>query len=248
MIPVFWIILLSLACSHVMADFLLQTDWMAANKRRFSIILGHSWLHGTLAWLLCGAWLLWVVPAVVFVTHAAIDVGKSYWRHKTLGLFLVDQGAHAGILIVLAWRLSLNPPSLFWLDFGGTFTVKALILGTGVLLCIHGGGVFVGHLVQPMLDELKDASAKVSQPVARGLADGGRWIGRLERTLIFLLVIVGQPAGIGFLITAKSILRFSEIKDQQSRMETEYIIIGTLASFAWGILVSYVTKHLLSLV
>ena len=74
-----------------------------------------------------------------------------------------------------------------------------------------------------------------------GFEQGGMIIGQLERALIFILTLTGQAAGIGFLIAAKSILRYGEAQDPSQRMDAEYIIIGTLMSFGWGILVSYLT-------
>jgi hypothetical protein len=53
---------------------------------------------------------------------------------------------------------------------------------------------------------------------------------------VFTFVISNQFAGIGFLITAKSILRFSETKKEAGRKEAEYILIGTLISFAFSII------------
>lgn len=65
-----------------------------------------------------------------------------------------------------------------------------------------------------------------------GLAGAGALIGQLERGLTFVLVLAGQFGAIGFLIAAKSVLRFQYAKD---RSQSEYVIIGTLASFAWAI-------------
>jgi hypothetical protein len=56
-----------------------------------------------------------------------------------------------------------------------------------------------------------------------------------------VLIFINQPAGIGFLVTAKSILRFGEIKGPTQRKLTEYIIIGTFMSFGWGILIATLT-------
>jgi hypothetical protein len=74
---------------------------------------------------------------------------------------------------------------------------------------------------------------------AESLPGAGRIIGLLERGLIFALILLGQPAGVGLLIAAKSILRFGAVKDD--RALSEYVIIGTLASFSWAILVAYGT-------
>ena len=59
--------------------------------------------------------------------------------------------------------------------------------------------------------------------------------------IIFLLVLAGYPAGVGFLIAAKSILRFD--KDPKA---SEYVIIGTRASFGWALLVSFATLSLIT--
>ena len=74
-----------------------------------------------------------------------------------------------------------------------------------------------------------------------GIAEGGRMIGYLERSLITLFVLVGYPAGIGFLIAAKSVFRFGELTDSNRRWQAEYIIIGTLLSILFGTLFAYLT-------
>ncbi len=56
-----------------------------------------------------------------------------------------------------------------------------------------------------------------------------------------MLVLAGEPDGIGFLIAAKSILRFNELAGDADRHVSEYVIIGTLASFAWAIATGYAT-------
>ena len=77
-----------------------------------------------------------------------------------------------------------------------------------------------------------------------GLIDAGKWVGQIERILILTFVIVNKFEAIGFLIAAKSIFRFSDIN--KDRKEAEYILIGTLLSFAlsivWGIVLSYLLK------
>jgi len=62
-----------------------------------------------------------------------------------------------------------------------------------------------------------------------------------------LFVLSHNPAGVGFLFAAKSIFRFGELKDPAHRMEAEYIIIGTLMSFGYGVLLAYLTRAMLAL-
>lgn len=56
----------------------------------------------------------------------------------------------------------------------------------------------------------------------------GRWIGTIERVLALALVLLNQYTAIGFIIAAKSILRYNE-KDTG---KTEYVLVGTLLSFS----------------
>ncbi|NOY22057.1 MAG: hypothetical protein GXO70_00915 [Acidobacteria bacterium] len=79
----------------------------------------------------------------------------------------------------------------------------------------------------------------------RGLKNGDRLIGRLERALIFLFTLSGHLMAVGFLITAKSVLRFGELKNGSDRKEAEYIIIGTLYSFFLALLISLGTVSLI---
>lgn len=59
----------------------------------------------------------------------------------------------------------------------------------------------------------------------------GRWIGILERLIIFVLVISGQAAAAGIVVAAKSILRFPEISSEPKQIAPEYVLIGSLASW-----------------
>ncbi len=46
-------------------------------------------------------------------------------------------------------------------------------------------------------------------------------------------------------MAAKSIFRFGELKETTQRMQAEYIMIGTLWSFAYGIAASFATYQVL---
>jgi hypothetical protein len=76
-----------------------------------------------------------------------------------------------------------------------------------------------------------------------GLKNAGRYIGMLERVLIFTFIIMSQPQAIGFLIAAKSVFRFGDLNDSQDRKKTEYILIGTLLSFTCSFIVGLLIKY-----
>lgn len=65
----------------------------------------------------------------------------------------------------------------------------------------------------------------------------GRFIGYLERTIVFLLVLSGNVNAIGFVLVAKGIARFQQLDD---RAFAEYFLIGTLMSIAMAAIIGIV--------
>jgi hypothetical protein len=80
-----------------------------------------------------------------------------------------------------------------------------------------------------------------------GLASAGKWIGICERMLILTFVLMQQYTAIGFLMTAKSILRFSE-KEANTQLKTEYVLVGTLVSFTSAAMTGILLRFLLQAV
>lgn len=117
----------------------------------------------------------------------------------------------------------------------------------GFVLVVAGGVVsiewacpWVERMIRPFAEAMPEGDER-----NEGLPSGGRLIGRLERLLIYVFVLIGAPTAIGFLVTAKSILRFGEVKDRETRRTAEYIIIGTLLSFSFAIIVAYAATGIL---
>lgn len=69
------------------------------------------------------------------------------------------------------------------------------------------------------------------------LENAGKWIGIIERILILTFIILNQFEAIGFLLAAKSVFRFGDLKNGREQKKTEYIMIGTLLSFTVSIVV-----------
>jgi len=114
--------------------------------------------------------------------------------------------------------------------------VQIVLFLAGAWVATVAGGFVVGRLTARYRQQLEGVLAKQNiSTLERGFADGGKVIGWLERLLIYLFVMSGHPAGVGFLVAAKSIFRFGELKEHHNRLEAEYITIGTLMSFAWGL-------------
>ncbi|MHA7874023.1 DUF3307 domain-containing protein [Roseivivax sp.] len=219
----------ALFLAHVVADFVIQTNWMAANKARPGVLVLHSALVLLTAQAATGQI---AAPALLALAaaHLVIDVAKSR-AGPGLGPFLWDQAAHlASLLAVAAYAPDLWQTGLW---AGEPRLPTLMLFVAGGIYAIRVGGFAVGALV----------SGWDTSDLPDSLPGAGAIIGQLERAMIYILVLIGEPAAIGFLIAAKSILRFDAARDNRT---AEYVITGTLASFAWALLVAYGTAHLLS--
>ncbi len=217
----------ALLFAHVLADFVFQTNGMAATKRQPLTLGKHGAVVLATAAAATGSLSPWLL-ALTFA-HLAIDLVKSLSGRTDIWAFLLDQGAHLATLVALAY---LAPDlAMLWQPWPVAASVMALL--AGAVLATRAGGFAVGILMEPWT-----ASAPP------GLPGGGRTIGNLERGLIFLLILTGQAQSIGFLIAAKSVLRFGSISNEKE--VSEYVIIGTLASFSWAIAASFATIVMLN--
>lgn len=243
-------LLVCLIAAHFLADFVFQTAKTAENKLNFLVLLRHAFLVSAVSYLLCGAWGAWILPFAIFLGHAILDFIKTRIKSRLLAVFLIDQVAHIALLVALSmWVAERYSPALYWNGlFGDTWT-RLLIILAGAIAAIQAGSILIGIAVDPILKEIaQDNGTALPQDVrlSRGLKKGGKLIGQLERAIIFLLVLAGHPEGVGFLIAAKSIFRFGEIRDVKQRQEAEYIIIGTFMSFGYGLLIAFLTKYFLN--
>ncbi len=247
-----------LLAGHIAGDFLLQTKTVALRKKQWTQLLQHSAVVAGLSYLLCGTWMHWEIPLAIFLTHTLIDHIKVKSGGKTTLAFVIDQLAHGGVTLltaVLVVRYAKGV-SLYWVQLFGPPFVKTVVFVAGAVATVRAGGFLIGLAVQPLLAQFTDvqpspnAASSDGLPAAPGggFPGGGQLIGQLERALVFLFIMMDQPAAVGFLITAKSIFRFGDIREHRQMMLAEYIIIGTLMSFTYGIFLSYLTKILIEMI
>lgn len=215
-----------LIAAHMVADFLLQPDRLAQGKRKRRYLLLHGAIHAVAAYVAVQAWSLWQLPVLLLFSHVVIDAIRVRCPDTT-ATFVVDQAVHGAALVGSAALLR----TCGVVDgFSGCWF--AVIVGFGGFVAtVKGAGYLVGKVVKPLLEKNKLA--------VDGLEGGGSLIGQLERALIFAFVLVGYLEGIGFLVAAKSILRFKNTEEQKM---AEYVLIGTLLSFALAIALASATK------
>ena len=233
------IVLVKLILTHLTGDFILQPkSWVEEKEKQGAKSLKlylHGLIHGALAWLILWDLRYWAVALSIAVVHVGIDMVKLSFQKKNnkTGWFLMDQLLHV-LSIVVLWYLFFNPDipmgvlaenQQFWIYLTAILFLTVVCgIGIQVLLTNWTKDIY--------LDKEKS------------LPNAGRYIGILERLLVFLFVVLGRWEAIGFLIAAKSVFRFGDLKDSRNRKLTEYILIGTLLSFGIAIVTGILTLYI----
>lgn len=211
----------------------------------------HPLLQAAAVVLTAGTFRVW--PAAVGLLLGTLLLDVLLHPGKDVRYRAVFRWAGYGGLILLF--VLLLPPAgwlrrSIWLRWMPIY-FSGLALFTGFLLSVFAASSLVGEAVSRYLGQIRSDSGGLQEGQLRerrGLYGGGETIGKLERALIYLFVLVGQPAGVGFLIAAKSILRFGELNVSRDRMEAEYVIIGTFYSFFIGLLIAYLAGYVLGMI
>jgi hypothetical protein len=236
-------LLLRLLTAHLMTDFMFQpVSWVTdrkKNKIKSISLIWHIGLTTIFAYLFSGLYSCWWIPLVILITHYFIDVIKSYLPDN-IYTFLADQVLHI-LVIVLIWLIASNQWAALATELCEVTTNHNFwSLTFGYVLVTWPLGILIGIATAPWRNELAS-----TESAREGLANAGKWIGICERALILTFVLTNQYTAIGFLMTAKSILRFGD-KDKNAEKKTEYILVGTLLSFTSsaliGVILSLATK------
>src|SRR6266403_881981 len=105
------LLFLQLYLSHLVADFLLQPNWIARNKKRVNRLLLHSVIHvATTAAIINIALTKKVFAAVLIlaISHAICDYIKAKFTKDEWLAFTADQIVHFFIITVLSIWLSMG--------------------------------------------------------------------------------------------------------------------------------------------
>ncbi|OQC32218.1 MAG: hypothetical protein BWX70_00666 [Verrucomicrobia bacterium ADurb.Bin070] len=218
--------------AHLIGDFPLQPDWLAEKKKsNLRYLILHAVLQGALAYLAFQVWRCWQLPCLVALSHALIDALKRR-SSDTSATFVIDQALHAAFLSGIVFCLQSYALLPAYRGIG----YSVIVVSGGFAATVIGAGFFIGKFMKRLIEG--------SGLNLNGLANAGKWIGQLERALIFIFVLVGYLEGVGFLVAAKSILRFKETEEQKM---AEYVLVGTLLSFFLAIALASATKWAMKL-
>lgn len=224
-------IFIKLILAHLLGDFILQPDsWVADKENRklksrylYLHVLIHTVLSLTLLWDLK----LWWVAFLIGISHFVIDAAKlSFQTVKNKKVwFFVDQALHISVIAVLAFYFN---------EFNFEFLQNQNFLKIlmAALFLTTPASVFIKILLSSWTP-VPDTENNIQ---TESLSSAGKYIGILERLLIFTFIVVNHWEGVGFMVAAKSVFRFSDLAQAKQRKLTEYVLIGTLLSFGIAVL------------
>lgn len=231
-------IFIPLILAHLLGDFILQPNsWVAdkEHKKGGSIYLYiHILLHTILAFVFLWDRNLWWIALIIGVTHFLIDWAKlQFQNQKTKRTwFFIDQIAH--VLVIAALSIFYFP-YFRWEDL---FNPRTLQLITALVFLTVPSSI----LIKTVISIWTPVTVEHSKLQTESLVNAGKYIGILERLLVFVFILVDHWEGVGFMIAAKSVFRFSDLAEAKQRKLTEYVLIGTLLSFGIAVLTGILIK------
>ena len=225
--------------AHLVSDFYLQTETSCKSKADNAFKSRHLYIHALItfacAWLLSMSWGYWWAALMIAILHLIIDGLKSVCKNIK-GAFFIDQFLHLAVIVsaVIIYNNVFEVAFPTWLP-----ETKVLLWIVAFVFCLRPANFFIQNIFK---------EAKITVPTNgeenQSLPNAGHVIGNVERMLTLVFVMLGQYEAIGFLLAAKSLLRFRETDMVQS----EYVLVGTLLSFAMAILVGVAVLFLIKMI
>jgi len=233
---------LAIYLAHLLGDFVFQTTRLVFKKHRGD---WHGYVvHGVTHYVLLLAIValadphrfptpsFQLVAVSLSVIHLLVDWAKiSSTKSRLLPdnalVFLLDQAIHL-LTVIGAVFFLVHPsvqPFVSWLTRIRSIQEKILLVTVVYVLVIFGGGYLIRALIAHLWKEEQGKETKEHEEVI----NAGLYIGWLERFLVLTALFLQSPATVGFILAAKSIARYPELKSVRF---AEYFLIGTLLSVA----------------
>lgn len=230
------ILFIKLFLAHIIGDFLLQPKRWVIQKEAKKAASGFLYLHILIHFLVIILLLwdieYWKTALIIALSHYVIDLLKIYvtplFINKSIPFF-IDQFLHIAVLYICAYYSNL---------LEHTITLIQQIdwpLLTAIVFVTYPAAIVMRILLEGMSNQINLDH--------KSLPNAGKYIGIIERLFVLIFIIMGRWEAIGLLITAKSVFRFNDLKESNSRKLTEYILIGTLLSFGIAILTGIIYNY-----
>src|SRR5262245_30269556 len=236
---------LAIYLAHLLTDFVFQSTRLVSKKQRGD---WHGYaIHGLTHYVLVLTMVALAEPhrfptpsfqlvaVSLSVIHLLVDWAKvSSIKSRLLPenalAFLLDQAIH--LLTIIGAVFLLVHPSLktflFWLARIRSHQEQVLLITVVYVSVIFGGGYLIRALIAPLWKEEPGKETSEHEEVI----NAGLYIGWLERFLVLTALFLQSPTTVGFILAAKSIARYPELKSVRF---AEYFLICTLLSLAIAI-------------
>lgn len=230
-------IFIKLILAHLLGDFILQPNSWVADKENYKLkskyLYFHILIHTVLSFIFLWNLQLWWVAVLVGITHYIIDAAKlSFQTVKTKKRwFFIDQLLH--VLVIAGVSFYFGE-----FDFSFLQNQEFLKILMAALFLTTPASIFIRLL----LSSWTPAPDGPNTIQTESLSSAGKYIGILERLLVFTFIMVNHWEGVGFMVAAKSVFRFSDLAQAKQRKLTEYVLIGTLLSFGLAVLTGIIIK------
>ncbi|MDR1170850.1 MAG: DUF3307 domain-containing protein [Bacteroidales bacterium] len=221
--------------AHVLADFTFQPQrW--CNRKDETLYSTEHLLHFVivfvLSWLCSMQTSFWCAALVIAVLHFFFDMLKGILSRREklpYAIFFIDQSFHLLTVVAVVYWFSETQTITFPFEIGS----QQVWIVFSFLFCVKPANIVIREV-------LKTFEIPVSEPADKNeLMNAGKLIGVLERIISLALILIDQFAAVGFIIAAKSLLRFRDT----ATARTEYLLIGTLLSFGIAILLGIFCRY-----
>lgn len=239
--------ILKILLAHLLGDFVFQPKkWVEDRSKKgykSKCLYKHIGVHFLLLMLFFATELSSVFGYIILISisHFLIDLSKVYLertsRFNQLGLFLADQLLHISVVIGIV-ILHFSRISLAFLP---VISIERLLVYMIALLLITS----VTSIAMKLFFQKWNESFREKTKKEESLQNAGNIIGIIERLLVVLFININFLEGIGYLLAAKSIFRFGDLTNAKDRKLTEYVLSGTLISFAVAVVVGIGLRYVL---
>lgn len=224
--------------AHLLADYTFQSKKIATSKDKKGFKSKYLKWHILIVFV-CHTILAFdfkFIPYSIGIAliHWLIDGCKPLLLKSKLrkGAFFIDQLLHIAMYCIACvlyynttkWNIIFNPE-----------VSLHLIILVGLFLFLTKPANIIIREIFNLFD------ISFSNSKGQDLPNAGRLIGITERWMVLVFVLIGQFSAVGFLIAAKSILRFKD----GDLIKTEYVLIGTMLSFSLAIAAALFYRYII---
>jgi hypothetical protein len=184
----------------------------------------------------------WLLSAVILV--AAIALPLTRWKLIPIASLAEFELGANGAVVFAQWLVCIHRPEIpapIWLPQVTPSQLAALSICAAIFIYTVRGGSF---FVRGILEKAGGLPISVESSTTNGGAfQHGAMIGKVERIIVMLIVIVGSYQALAFFFAAKGLIRSKELEE---RIIADYFLLGSLGSFLLALAAGLVMQRTLA--